>query len=116
MESFIVVDRDGVVIASRVPWETIQKLVLLMMIQRHKRKTNCFHTITDSPAQLASIRHEIRRKTGGSCIAEAQNTVSKKHFANDRGNGWYYELNNQISSTYAASVERLKYEYIPMAA
>lgn len=107
-ETFIVVDRDGVVIASRVPWEVIQKLVLLMMIQRHKRKANCFHTVTDSPAQLASVRNEIKRKCGGSCIAEAQNTVSKKHFQNERGNGWYYELNEVISSTYSASVERLQ--------
>lgn len=107
IESFIVIDRDGVVIHSRVPWETIQKLLLMMMVQRHKRKSNCFHTITDSPTQLASIRNEIQRKTGGSCIAEAQNTVSKKHFANERGNGWYYEPNATICSTYGASVDQL---------
>lgn len=104
--TFLVVDRDGVVIHPRVYWEVIQKLLRMMMIRRCKRKDNCFMTITDSPEQLAKVREEIRRKVNGSCVAEAQNTVRRAHFSNDRGSGWFYELNDKTCSSYAGA-ERL---------
>lgn len=104
-EYFVVVDRDGVVIHSRVGWETISELLRLMMVRRAKRSRACFSTITDTPEQLAQVRAIISKRVRGSVIAEDSQAIKREHFSNDKGSGWYYELRERPASTYAAAVE-----------
>lgn len=104
---FVVVGRDGVVIHPRVRWEAILELLALMMVRKHRRKSHCFYTVTDTPEQLAQIRAVIQKRITGSVIAQANRTIKREHYSNEKGTGWYYEFNDRVSSSYAGSEREL---------